>query len=140
MSLDECIEKQFLFLKKNSVLHIPMSFRNLINREYDIYEEHTLSGWDFVWLMFQSVIDLESKQTSLGIFPSLLETVYKTYQQERTQSQIGEVSSKKKAGNKVVAKAGTTKKIVKKQVFEIVESVDTVINTPKTTKQAKTSK
>jgi len=77
MSIDECIEKQFLFLMKNSVLHIPLSFRSLINEEYNIYEDHTLSGWDFVWLMFQSILDLESKLFQVGKFPSLLETTYK---------------------------------------------------------------
>jgi len=55
----------------------------------------------------------------------ILETVYKTYQQERTQSQIGEVGSKKKTGNKIVAKAGTTKRTVKKQTLSLVESTDT---------------
>ena len=70
----------------------------------------------------------------------ILETLYKTYQQERTQSQIGEVGSKKKTGNKVVAKAGGTKKIVKKQVFELVEPAEIIVNQTKATKVTKVSK
>ena len=51
----------------------------------------------------------------------ILENEYQSYQQERTQSQMGEVGgTKKKTGNKIVAKVGGAKKTVKKSSAELV--------------------
>jgi DNA topoisomerase-2 len=64
---------------------------------------------------------------------NLLENEYQLYQQERAQSQMGElVGTKKKSGNKIVAKVGGAKKMVKKMTPElIVEETNEVVNVTK---------
>jgi DNA topoisomerase-2 len=61
----------------------------------------------------------------------ILENEYQSYQQERTQSQMGEVGTKKKTGSKVVAKVGGAKKIIKKSATELVveETIEIITKT-----------
>jgi DNA topoisomerase-2 len=61
----------------------------------------------------------------------ILENEYQLYQQERIQSQMGEVGTKKKSGNKIVAKVGGAKKTVKKMAPELVveETIQVVTKT-----------